>query len=245
MNVQSRYQQPVEDQRQFFDELITQEWETYRSDAWDYSRRFEVERILRTVQPRTVLDIGCGCGFHDVEFARHDFVTRVDAIDYSRESIKKANEEYPHAKVARRVGDLLAEQPEPTYDLVVSFQVFEHLSDPASYFRYAIQACRPGGALAIVTPNRDRLDNRLRRWRGQHPVMVDPQHFHEYSISELSALGERFGLRPIDSFGYGLQSLIAPALTPRDYRRVTRWGALVPRLASVIGVLFEKPHQAR
>lgn len=245
MTVQSRYPQPVEDQRQFFDELITQEWDTYHSAAWDYSRRFEVERILRTVQPHTILDIGCGCGFHDVEFATHDFVTRVDAIDYSRESIKKANEEYPHAKVARRLGDLLTETPDPVYDLVASFQVFEHLSDPASYFRYAIQACRAGGALAIVTPNRQRLDNRLRRLRGEAPAMIDPQHFHEYSIAELAALGERFGLRVIDSFGHGLESLIAPALTPKDYRRVTRWGALVPRLATVIGVIFQKAPGSR
>jgi len=245
MTVHSRYSQPVEDQRQFFDELITQEWDTYHSQAWDYSRRFEVERILQTVQPRTILDIGCGCGFHDVEFANHDFVTHVDAIDYSRESIKKANEEYPHPKVARRIGDLLAETPEPVYDLVASFQVFEHLSDPAAYFRYAIQACRAGGALAIVTPNKNRLDNRLRRVRGEAPAMIDPQHFHEYSIAELSALGEQFGLRVIDSFGHSLQSLIAPRLTPKDYRRVTRWGALVPRLATVIGVIFQKVPASR
>lgn len=241
MSVHSRHQQRVEDQRQFFDELITEDWDTYKSEAWDFSRRFEVARILQTVQPARVLDIGCGCGFHDVEFAAALFVDHVDAIDYSQESIRKANAEYPHAKVTRRVGDLLAEIPEPVYDLVVSFQVFEHLADPDAYFRYAIRACRPGGAIAIVTPNRDRLDNRIRGWRGEPAVMLDPQHFHEYSIRELSTAGERHGLRAIDSFGYGLQSLLMPSLTPSDHRRATRWGALVPRLAAVIGVIFRKP----
>lgn len=241
MSVQSRHQQRVEDQRQFFDELITEDWDTYRSDAWDFSRRFEVGRLLRDLRPARVLDIGCGCGFHDVEFANHPAVQHVDAIDYSRESIRKADEAYPHPKVSRRVGDLIGETPESTYDLVVSFQVFEHLADPEPYFRYAMAACRPGGALAIVTPNRDRLDNRIRRWRGQAPEMLDPQHFHEYTLDELSELGRRHRLEVIDSFGYGLQSQLMPSLTPRDYTHVTKWGAWLPSLANVIGVIFRKP----
>jgi SAM-dependent methyltransferase len=241
MSVHSRYQQPLEDQRQFFDELITEEWGSYHNAAWDHTRRFEVERLLESIRPARVLDIGCGCGFHDVEFANHPFVEHVDAIDYSAASIQKANEEYPHAKVARRVADLATDRPQPVYDLVVSFQVIEHLVDPDVYFRFAIAACRPGGAIAVVTPNADRLDNRIRRWRGEPPTFVDPQHFCEYSIADLEALGRRHGLVPCDSFGYTLQSLLYPKWTPADYRRSTRWGAALPKLANVIAVIFQKP----
>jgi 2-polyprenyl-3-methyl-5-hydroxy-6-metoxy-1,4-benzoquinol methylase len=158
MSVHSRYQQLLHDQRQFFDELITEEWESYKSEAWDYSRRFEVSRLLRRMQPARILDIGCGCGFHDVQLARYDFVTRVDAIDYSSRSIEKANEAYPHPKVFRRVADFATDEIAPVYDLVVSFQVFEHLADPDPYFQYCLRARRPGGVIAIVTPNRRRLD---------------------------------------------------------------------------------------
>jgi SAM-dependent methyltransferase len=241
MSVQSRYPKPLVDQRQFFDELITEEWASYKSDAWDFSRRFEISRLFRKLRPARILDIGCGCGFHDSEMAEYDFVTTVDAIDYSAQSIKKADEAYPHAKVSRRVADLAIDPPGGLYDLVVSFQVFEHLSEPDVYFRFAKAACRPGGTIAIVTPNADRLDNRILRWRGQAPVFVDPQHFREYNLDGLRELGRQQGLVPSGHFGYGLQSLIYPNLSSKDYRRRTQWGALLPRVANVIGVLFEKP----
>lgn len=239
MSVHSRYQELIHDQRQFFDELITEEWESYRSEAWDYSRRFEVSRLLRRLRPSRILDIGCGCGFHDVELAKPDFVTRVDAIDYSSKSIDKANEAYPHPKVFRRVADLAADGIEPVHDLVVSFQVFEHLADPDVYFRYCLRARRPGGAIAILTPNRRRLDNRIREWRGEPPALIDPQHFHEYTAREIAEIGRRYGLRMTDSFGHGIQSLIHPRLTPRRYQRVTHLGAAFPSVATVIGVVLE------
>ena len=241
MSVHSRYPKLVEDQRQFFDELITEEWASYQSDAWDFSRRFEIESILRDCQPARVLDIGCGCGFHDAEFARRPFVQQVDAVDYSSASIQRANEAYPHPKVRRWVADLRSDRLDPTYDLVVSFQVIEHLADPSAYLQFAMMACRPGGPIAVVTPNVDRLDNRIRRWRGEPAVLVDPQHFREYSRRDLAALGRDHGLIPRRSFAHGLHSLTVPALTAKDFRRATKLGAWLPSLANVIGVIYEKP----
>lgn len=241
MSVHSRHPKPLEDQRQFFDELITEEWASYHNEAWDFSRRFEIERILQSCRPARVLDIGCGCGFHDAEFAQRPFVQQVDGIDYSRLSIDKANEAYPHPKVSRWVADLRTDRLQPVYDLVVSFQVIEHLPDPSAYMQFAAAACRAGGRIVVVTPNADRLDNRIRRWRGEPPAMIDPQHFHEYTIRELKELGRAHGLVPREVFSYGLQSLIKPKLTPKDFRRATRLGAWIPRLANIIGVIYEKP----
>jgi len=240
MSVHQRYPQPLEDQRQFFDELITEEWHTYHSEAWDAARRYEVEQLFRHLQPGRVLDIGCGVGFHDVEMARYPFVTFVEAIDYSRESIRKANEHYPHEKVFRRVEDLRTLAVEPSYDLVVSFQVFEHLSNPEDYFRFAIAACRPGGAIAILTPNADRLDNRIRAWRGEPKSMIDPQHFHEYTSAELRALGARHRLATAATFGYRLSSALWPWAVPVDPIRAMRWGTRLPAIADGLAVIFRK-----
>jgi 2-polyprenyl-3-methyl-5-hydroxy-6-metoxy-1,4-benzoquinol methylase len=241
MSVQSRYPTALDDQRQFFDELITEDWESYKSDAWDFSRRYEIERLFRHMRPATILDVGCGCGFHDAEMAKFDFVTRVEGIDYSSQSIKRANEAYPHPKVTRRVADLATDDPGPVFDLVVSFQVLEHLREPDVYFKFCLRSCRPGGLIAIATPNVDRLDNRIRRWRGEPPALIDPQHFHEYSRAELLALGRRYGLIRRDFFGVGLHSLIYPRLTPQPYTRSAKWGTRLPALATVLVVVFEKP----
>jgi 2-polyprenyl-3-methyl-5-hydroxy-6-metoxy-1,4-benzoquinol methylase len=242
VSVHSRYEARLRDQRQFFDELIVDEWESYKNEAWDHTRRFEVDRILEKVRPRRILDIGCGCGFHDIEFARRPFVERVDAIDYSPRSVEKANEAYPHEKVFRRVADLAADRVEAGYDLVVSFQVIEHLPDADEYFKYAVAACRPGGVVAIVTPNGARLDNRIRRWRGQEPSMLDTQHFREYSRRELVDIGRLHGLQPAGHFGHTLHSFLYPRIVAADYQRRTRLGAMLPGIANVIGVLLRKGH---
>jgi 2-polyprenyl-3-methyl-5-hydroxy-6-metoxy-1,4-benzoquinol methylase len=239
--VHSRYPKVLADQRQFFDELITEDWDLYKNEAWDFSRRYELRRLFKSLRPARVLDVGCGCGFHDAEMGGYDFVQRVDAIDYSSQSIKKADEAYPHPKVFRRVADLATDDPGPVYDLVVSFQVLEHLEDPDAYFRFCLRACKPGGRIAIATPNADRLDNRIRRWRGEPPALIDPQHFREYSRAELEAIGRRHGLVPRDFFGVTLQSLIYPRLTPRSHERMVRMGTWFPSLATVIVIVFERP----
>lgn len=239
MSVQSRYPRALEDQRQFFDELITEDWDSYQSEAWDYSRRYEIDRLFRHMTPRAILDVGCGCGFHDAEMANCAFVERVEAIDYSTESIKKADEVYPHPKVTRRVADLATDDPGRVFDLVVSFQVFEHLVDPDVYFKFCLRACRPGGLIAIATPNRLRLDNRIRQWRGEPLALIDPQHFHEYTHGELRAFGRSYGLVERDFFGNGLHSLIYPRLTPKPHTRSAKWGTHLPWLATVLVIVFE------
>src|SRR3546814_5503301 len=92
MAVQDRYQTCVQDQLEMFYELITEDWETYLNSDWDQSRRFEVAFLFDQVRPETVLDVGCGCGFHDQVMAGYDFVREVHAIDYSAKSIERANE---------------------------------------------------------------------------------------------------------------------------------------------------------
>jgi len=239
MSVQSRYPRALADQRQFFDELITQDWDSYKSEAWDYSRRYETRRLFRHMQPRAILDVGCGCGFHDAEMANYPFVERVEAIDYSPQSIRRADEAYPHSKVTRRVADLATDDPGRVFDLVVSFQVLEHLAEPDIYFEFCLRACRAGGLIAVATPHRLRLDNRIRAWKGEPPALIDPQHFHEYTRGELRALGQRFGLVERDFFGVGLHSLIYPQLTPQPHQRSARWGTRLPALATVLVIVFE------
>ena len=38
-STQEKYPEFLDDQRQFFDELITREWDTYQSPDWDRRRR--------------------------------------------------------------------------------------------------------------------------------------------------------------------------------------------------------------
>lgn len=241
MRVHERYTSYREDQRQFFDELITEEWSTYVSADWNTVRRHEVARLFALVQPRRVLDIGCGCGFHDKIMAEYPFVERVDAFDYSTRSIAKAEKVYPHPKVRRVAADFASFVVDIPYDLVVSFQVFEHLSNPAAYFSFCWRATMPDGHVAILMPNRLRLANVLRILQFKTPELSDPQHYREYTARETIALGRRAGFIPVVTFGYGLAGTGVGVIDRAGLERQLRWSRFVPAVANGICVVMRRP----
>jgi SAM-dependent methyltransferase len=245
MPVQNRYSRYLSDQKQFFDELITEDWETYKSDDWNYTRSFEVKQLFKRIKPSFILDVGCGVGFRDKLMAEYEFVQKVDAIDYSEQSILKANATYPHPKVRRTVADFVTFYPDRQYDLVVSFQVFEHISNPDEYMNFCVKSSTPQGFVAIVTPNRLRLENRLRRLEGQSPVLIDVMHYREYSLKELKAIGKKFGLKTYASFGFGFPNYGLPGLKKLSIRQLTKLGCYMPLLANGIGIIWRNPATRR
>ncbi len=243
MPVHERYSQFESDQRRFFDELITEDWDAYKSVEWDYTRTFEIQKLFERVKPAHILDIGCGVGFHDVVMAGYPFVERVDAFDYSEQSVFRANAEYPHPKVNRFIADFASHTVEQPYDLVVSFQVFEHLSEPEKYLAFCTEVCCEGGMVAIFTPNRLRYDNRALIRSGQPPILIDVMHFKEYTAEEIYQMGRRFGLKRAGWFGHTLyiNNGWGSAWSPKwDYKKRTQMGYLLPHYSHVICVLLRK-----
>ena len=238
MSVHDRYREYVPDQREFFDTLITEDWESYNSAEWDEIRHFEIGQLFARIQPETILDVGCGCGFHDQAMATYPFVRSVDAIDYSSKSIETANKHYPHENVQRWAADITMLGCDRQYDLVVSYQVFEHVDTPDVFITRSAELLRPGGHLAIFTPNRSRLSNVLRRLKGQKPELCDPQHFREYSPREIRSLAEPNGLEFVSWFGYGLNGMKFVDRQPASRR--LRWGTSLPWIANCFCLLLKK-----
>jgi len=237
---QEKYPEFLEDQRVFFDELITREWDTYESRDWDETRRFEIDCLFKLVSPRTILDVGCGCGFHDVLMANKSGVEEVIGIDYSEKSIETANRIYSHRNVRRHVKDIRRLDAGGKFDLVVSFQVIEHLSDPVGFLKDCRCQSAIGGYVAAITPNRLRLTNRVRALAGAAPKYGDPQHYREYTIDELITLGQEAGLKYFGGFAYGMSLRIPKTkamLMPAPIR--LRLGHFLPFAADCFGVVFK------
>lgn len=232
----------AEDQRAFFDELITKGWDTYLDPLWDASRRFEVEKLLERISPQRIIDVGCGCGYHDVLMADAAGVMEVFALDYSEKSIETANRVYPHPKVTRIVGDVRDDgEAGDGFDLAVSFQVIEHLVDAAGFLGHCAARVRPGGWVAAATPNRRRLFNRMIGLLGVKARLADTQHYTEFTPDELASVGRAEGLEVVGWFGYGL-SLTVPKLgwnlVPR--RGGIRLGYRLPSASDVFCIIFQK-----
>jgi 2-polyprenyl-3-methyl-5-hydroxy-6-metoxy-1,4-benzoquinol methylase len=236
----------MDDQREFFDRLITEQWHTYNNRNWDRTRRLEVRKILEMV-PGTcrVLNMGCGCGFHDALFAESAHVDAVVGIDYSPNSIEQANRHYPHPKVQRVVMDI--NQPAEIvrrfglFDLVVSFQVLEHLSQPAEFISSSIACARDGGVVAFVTPNRETLQNRVRRLAGKPIQSMDPLHFREFTRIELEQALVEQQLEIVGSFGHSLGLTCRGRIIIVGNSPVGMvLGQWMPGVADVLGIVARK-----
>lgn len=97
-----------------------------------------------------------------------------------------------------------------SFDLVVCFEVLEHLErDPAFFVLEAHRVLRPGGRIALTTPNSSSFRSLVAILSGKDPLLFSVygygpiSHAHEYSVEQLHALftGGGFHIEEHSTFG--------------------------------------------
>ncbi|TMB42712.1 MAG: methyltransferase domain-containing protein [Deltaproteobacteria bacterium] len=143
--------------------------------AVDLERHLAAYRFAAARAPgRTVLDAGCGEGYGAARLA--EVAARVVGVDRP-EAVTTAAGRHAGPRCEFRAFDLdrLATLGE-RFDLVVSFQVIEHLPDPVGFLSALGACCAPGGEIIVTTPNR------------LMSVSENPYHLREWTAPELLAL---------------------------------------------------------
>src|ERR1035437_1823294 len=97
------------------------------------------------------------------------------------------------------------------YDAVVSYDVIEHDDDPREFMRRVAPLVRPGGLLAIGTPNADHVSIA----RKGNPSLHPPYHRHILSERMLLALGREQGLEPVDIYRRSFYDSLFPTVNSR------------------------------
>jgi SAM-dependent methyltransferase len=143
-------------------------------------RRHEVvyERLAGRCADRDVLEAGCGEGYGADLIA--DVARRVIGLDYDESAVAHVRARYPRVEMLH--GNL-AELPLPdaAVDVVVNFQVIEHLWDQGQFVAECFRVLRPGGALLISTPNRITFSP-------GRDTPINPFHTRELNAAELTEL---------------------------------------------------------
>lgn len=154
--------------------------------------RSALERIHRLISPPgNMLDIGCFCGvFLDV--AREAGWTCRGIEPLLGPSIF-ARGNFGLDIVTDTLGDNTFEQG--CFDVVTSFQVFEHLVDPMHELHKIKRLLRPGGVLVLEVPNLSMFAARL--FRGHHRHFVQ-DHINFFNRSTLAKALEANGFLPVD-----------------------------------------------
>jgi SAM-dependent methyltransferase len=200
----------------------------------DLERHLAAYRFARPrAANRAVLDAGCGEGYGAALLA--EAAARVVGVDRA-EAIAPAASRHGSARLEFRALDLehlddLGER----FDLVLSFQVIEHLPDPVGFLRALGRRARPGGELLVTTPNR------------LMSVSENPYHLREWTAPELLALATPVlpGVRVLGVHG-SPRVLAWERARGEQVRRILRWDPLgLRRLLPATVVERAFPHLAR
>lgn len=103
----------------------------------------------------SVLDIGCGGGLLCEPLAR--LGAKVTGIDATPDAIAVARAHADNMDLTIRYEETTAEDLEASgagFDVVVSMEVVEHVTDADSFLQTAGRLVRPGGCMALATLNR-------------------------------------------------------------------------------------------
>lgn len=85
-------------------------------------------------------------------------------------------------------------QLEP-FDAIISFEVIEHLFDPAAFIESSKQLLKPGGLLYFTTPNVEGFDNQM---LGPAAPTFCPPHLNLFSPRSVEAFLRRHGCMLLD-----------------------------------------------
>jgi len=126
---------------------------------------------LSFVVGKKVLDYGCGSGYGTAFIS--DSCQQIIGIDVSTEAIAHASSHFR----APNLSYMLIERaevaplpfPDSSFDVVLSFQVIEHIEDVSAYLREMDRVLAPGGLVIIATPDRStRLFSFQKPWNIWH-----------------------------------------------------------------------------
>ena len=165
-------------------------YENIQKNSWYYqTEKVEFDFTLKSLsQGDRVLEIGCGAGFFGsilpdgivykgLEFNELAVSTgQARSIDIELESIESHAAKHP----AR-------------YDLVCSFQVLEHVTDPRQFLESCAEAVKAGGTLVIGVP----AENSFLSIAENNWLNMPPHHLSRWTDKALVCAFESLGLQDI------------------------------------------------
>lgn len=150
-------------------------------------RRHEIvyERLLDRCTGKRVLEAGAGEGYGANLIA--SVAASVTGIDYDTSAVEHIRQRYPAVEMLQAN---LADLPigDATVDVVVNFQVIEHLWDQSQFLAECFRVLDPGGVLLISTPNRITFSP-------GRDTPLNPFHTRELNAAELTELLVEAGFR--------------------------------------------------
>ena len=157
-----------------------------RNDFYYGVSKWEFTAVLKHLSTdpsaRSLLEFGCGAG-HFLKQATPLF-EEVQGIDFNEDAVAFCRQNSLNVDVAE------LSTIDRMYDVIVTFQVLEHLARPGEAFEQLARLVRPGGQLIVAVPNEDGPLGEL-----EHDFLnLPPHHFTRWTRRTLEYLAVSNGL---------------------------------------------------
>ena len=199
-------------QQEFYDKIWRNGLAAGKEERGNLRTNFEFLAETNLLKPNDrILEIGCGTGSVVFELSTQGY--DITGADISRKAIAYGLEKYSGIKLQVQAAEELQFADE-TFDVVLSFDLFEHIAEVDRHVSEVFRILRPGGYYLLQTPNKycnavfATLSNKSLKWRRAHPSLHTPgqlkrrlsRHGFEIRFVKMNAINE-FTIRKLRQLG--------------------------------------------
>lgn len=136
--------------------------------------------LAKSVNPTSVLDVGCGEGFTLQRLIREGMGGKLEGIDYSKEAISIGKKLFPHLLLKQ--GSIYnLPYKDNAFDIVLSTEVLEHLENPKKALREILRVSKKYILASVPNEPFFMVSNFL---RGKNVMRFgnDPEHIQHWTV---------------------------------------------------------------
>ncbi|MFN5324334.1 MAG: class I SAM-dependent methyltransferase [Bacteroidota bacterium] len=172
----------------FYEDLSKGEW-YYQTERWENRQSLHFIK-----EGDRVLEIGAGSGHFGLFLKNEISDINYCGLELNQQAVQRAMEQGLDMRLESSYEHFQSNALK--YDVVCSFQVFEHVSNIAQLYQDAIGLLKPGGLLLVAVPNNEARF--LRRNSMYSKVLnMPPHHVNLFTPQSLEKSGTFFGLKTL------------------------------------------------
>lgn len=162
---------------------------------WHKTKIENFEKLTKKLKVRKILDVGCASGRMANEISKIFPKSKIYGIDIYGKAINYGRKHYHHIKFYKSDAHKL-KFPANSFDLVVSYEVIEHVLDPQEFLNQIKRVVKKDGNV-IIAMDSGSLLFRIVWWISEKTIsrVWKNAHLHPFKHSELEKLIRKSGFK--------------------------------------------------